>query len=534
MVQLPQEIINLIVTFLGRYPGHHDLPPWERTGPSNLLQYSTISQAWKRAIESIAFRKITLKSTEIDIFDAIFRGDRRPHLTDLTLFVELPQCDAKARGRLERAANRKANDEAFTDAITKLFLVLKSWEDDGLLEGSIHLTLWGLCAPFNIRKRDFDLIRRNTIWSSDRFEYRYMHSLIHHLRLDRLPSIRRVSMVKFGAPSNFRWAYHGRNLAMETVVDMIMKFPNLENWDCILHDNEKFYPAIRVANRHSFASLLSHCTFPFLKIMSINFFHEAPRNQNFEPEDLRGGHSYDPLSTSLRMILSQCPNLTSLTLTGVFDSSLFWPSSEQTASTSEFNCWPNLEFFSVTFDPTTPSGHWYFTSRSGIEPEIILPTEDNGGGSIYVPTDSTLSDPKDRYHIDEIKFVIGIEPDDDFRKYPNPTHIEPLVVAFANLIKNTKFPSLRNAVLTTGLLSSTSSESFRFEIRYHAPYAPQVPGWWEKENPEDSRIPRMYLEGWRWFPDQELLNYLIDAGERQWGTELWVRFWDVEYYEEGD
>lgn len=48
-----------------------------------------------------------MKSTELENFDAIFRGDRGPLLTKLALDVISPTYRERARGKFERAADRK-------------------------------------------------------------------------------------------------------------------------------------------------------------------------------------------------------------------------------------------------------------------------------------------------------------------------------------------------------------------------------------------------------------------------------------------
>lgn len=551
MDQFSQEIINLIVSFIERYPGEEpDVPSWHRTVFSNLPRYSTISRAWKLAIECITFQKIALKSTEIDYFDAVLRGERRRFLSDLTLHVELPSYDDKACARFERAVDRNANNEAFTDAIAKLFAVLKSWEDDGLREGNIHFTLWGIYSRSDDGKRTFDTLRQHRFEvtfqrDQDLFEHRYMHSLIQLLRVDRLPSIRRVSRAIFGSPSL------GRNLAMQTVVDMISKFPKLEIWDCKLYDNEKLYPANRVTNRHSFAFAFSNCTFPSLKTVDITFFHEVPLNQYKKPPDLRCGQSYDPLSTALRLTLSQCPNLTSLTLTGVFDSSLFWPSSEQAPSIAALSCWPNLQFLTVIFDPITPSGHWYFTDTEGIDPEGIIPEGIDPEGidpegidprlginSLQTEnSDDSVSDSDDFSHPDDAadhfdfeKFVhlTGTDEVITFRTEPNRTYLNPLILAFANFVKNTTSRSLLKVALTTGPLPSDDGDPFQFEICY---YAPHETAFYGDAAYEHQSLPRLNLEVGQWVPDQEVLTALKEAGRRKWGAKLLVRFLATEILE---
>jgi hypothetical protein len=529
MDRLSQEIINLIATFIERYPGQWDVPPWKRTVASCLPRYSTISQAWKYAIECIVFRKITLKSIEIDAFDAILRGNRRRFLKHVTLHVLLPHYDDKACGRFEREVDRNANNEAFTNAIVKLFTVLKSWEEDGLIEGSIFFALWEIYASSDRGKRDWKALQQHRFEADvgqrhDLFEHRYMHSLIHLLRLDCLPSIRRV------AKANFDNQILGRNLAMRAVVDMAVKFPNLESLSCTLNDDEKHYVENRVINRHSFASVLSDCTFSYLKIADLTFFHESPSNQAMKPADLRGDQSHDPLSTALRLTFSQCPNLTSLTLTGVFDSSLFWPPSEQSTNIPVFNCWPNLQFLTVTFDPTTPSGHWYFTGPSGDDPEHEVTsrsTEDDNSASDS--EDSPLShddDAGDPFDVEEFNRLAGLDPEVTFRTTPNVTHLNPFILAFANFVKNTASPFLHTAALTTGPLSFPNGDHFQFDIGY---YAPNQTAYYGDEGVEDKAVPRLYFETGDWIPDPEVLQGLKEAGWGKWGDGLLIRFLKSQY-----
>lgn len=533
MEQLSQEVIDLIATFIERYAVRPISPRWERK-VSNLPRYSIISQAWKHAIERIAFRKIILDSIHIDAFDTILRGDRRRFLKDLTLRIEIPSYYPNTCNRLERAAERKTKNEVFTTTIAKLLFVLKRWEEDGLTEGSVRFEVWGIFERPQIGEPKSDTPQQNRfeemIASTDNLkDHRCTHSLTHLLRIDRLPSIHRVSTVIFDSNPV-------PNLAPQAVVDMTATFPNLEHWGCRLYDVEKLYPRIRVTDRHNFASAFSGCTFPSLKTVDIRFFHEAPLNQNMKPADLRSGQSYDPLSTALRMTFSQCPILTSLTLSGVFDSSLFWPPSEQTAHIPTLNCWPNLQFLTVVFDTTAPSGHWYFTGPGGHDPEQeidSLPVEDDG--SVPNPAESPFfDDVEHRILVQGVFYLTGIEPVTIFRTEPNPIHLNPLILAFAKLVKNTSSPCLRKAALTTGRLSSPKWRSFpsnmgdhfRFEICY---YAPNEVAYYGDEEDEDVRLPRLYLEVGERFPNEEVLKSLEEAGWRHWGAELLVRFLQSQY-----
>lgn len=527
MEQLSQEVINLIATFIERYPDQPGVPSLERKVlPSNLPRHAANSLAWKHAIESIVFREITLKSTDIEAFDAIFRGDRRRSLTKLTLDIVLPNYDDKLCGRFERDSDKDANNETFTAAIEKLFAVLKSWEDDNeSLNGSVRFALWNIYAPFDSGQRGYETLERHRFEAMlgqrhDLFEHRYNHSLIHLLRPGQLPSVRCVSEAHFDNPTL------GRNLDMRCVVDMTMKLPCLESLAFTLNDDEKNFPKIRVENRHSFASGLSRLQFkfPLLKSADLTFFHEAPLNQAMKSADLLNGQNYDPLSTALRQTFSQCPNLTSLNLTGVFDSSLFWSSSQSQQALNNINivpeCWPNLKFLIVTFDATTPSGHWYFTGPSGDDPEenltSSLSTEDSDSEPDSERENSPSSDnsANDPFDAEKSARLAGMIPTHQFRTLPNPTHLNPLILAFAQFVKHTASPFLRSACLTTGPMAFDDTGShFQFEICY---YAPDQTAFWGDKNIEDEKVPRLYFEVGDWVPDPEVLEELKEAGRSTW------------------
>ena len=519
MDQLPQEIINLIASFIDRYPDQLGIPLWQcKELPSNLPPYATISLSWKHAIERTVFQKITLKSTELEAFDTIFRGDRRRLLTRLILDIVLLTYDEKACGRFERAIDRNANDEVFTQAIEKLFAVLKSWEDSSV-EGGICLVLGKIYSPSDASQRDFETIQQQRLEAEvgkrhDLFEHRHKHSLIHLLRPDSLPSLHRVSMANLG------YSNYGRSLDMRAVVDITAKFSNLGSFGWELYDNEKRDANLRLTNRHSFASALLTCTFPSLKIAEITFYHEAPLNQRMKPANLLGNHTYDPLSTALLRTFSQAQNLTSLTLTGVFDSSLFWPSSHQSPNTP-VPSWPNLKSLIVTFDLTTPSGHWYFTDPSGLDPEdvLTLPAEDEDS------EDSSNSDVDsfDEFDAEQDARLSGVTPLNAFRTVPNIAHLNHFILTIAKGL--THMPSLLTFALTTGPVEGPDSP-FQFEICY---YAPDQIAYYGHDRIDDQKFRRLYFEVGSWMPDEKVLGELREVGRSRWGDRLVERFLEGQF-----
>jgi hypothetical protein len=292
MHRLPQEVIDLIASFIERRPNQPGVPLREhKVLASNLPPYAAISRSWNHAIERTVSHEISLKSTELETFDAIFRDDRRRSLTRLRLDVVLPAYDEKACGRFEQATDENANDEAFTQAIEKLMAVPKTWEDASA-EGRLYFVLGNIYSPSDTAESDFEMLQQRFETEvgkrHDLFEHRYMHSRIRLLRPDSLPSLSRVSTVSLANSDG------GRSLDMRAVVDLKAKFPTVETCRWELHDNEKHYPDLRLTNRHSFATALSTYTFPSLKTAQLIFYHEPPSDQRVKPANLLGGHICDP------------------------------------------------------------------------------------------------------------------------------------------------------------------------------------------------------------------------------------------------
>jgi hypothetical protein len=522
MDRLPQEVIDRIASFTQRLPDQSGIPWRERIGlRSTLPAYATISRSWKHAIERIVFQEISLMSTKLDTFDAILRADRRRLLKTLILNVVLPTYDEKACGRFEQAADEDANNESFTKAIEKLMAVLKSWEDDSV-DSSLCFVLGNIYSPSDASEHDFETLQQQRFevdvgQRHDLFEHRYMRKRIRLLRSDSLPSLNRVTIASFSHSTI------GRYLDMRAVVDLTAKFPNIESCDCELTDNERRYPDLRLTNRHSFASALSSLTFPFLKTARLTFYHEYSLNQRIKPANLLGDDTCDPLSTALRSF-SQSQNLTPLILAGVFDSSLFWPPLQQ-PSNSPVPSWPNLKSLTVTFDITTPSGHWYFTDQSGSDPEDTPTLTTDDDDSDYSDDSFFIRDEEsfDEFDPDEDARLSGDAPADIFRNKPNPFRLKPLILAFAKALR--QMPSLLTSTLTTGPLHGPDG-NFQFDICY---YAPGQTAYYGDEDLDDQNFRRLYFEVGDWDPDEEVMEVLRKVGRDRWAGGLIERFLESQY-----
>ena len=95
----------------------------------NLRQYRLIPQAFRLrppAIEWQTFRKISMRSTDLDRFQHIVQNDRRRYVTSIDYLVVLPVYGDEKRCHFKLDDERLINDEVFTDAMFRLFCLQNS------------------------------------------------------------------------------------------------------------------------------------------------------------------------------------------------------------------------------------------------------------------------------------------------------------------------------------------------------------------------------------------------------------------------
>lgn len=130
MNRLPQELWDKIGACFSDTYEHGRTVPYPNS-PFKRSTLATVSRRWQAAIERQTFRHIYLKSTDLDAFETIVRGDRRHFLHCIQYVIVLPNYNEEACARFERAPDRLANDKAFTFALHGLFRTLSSWDNGG-------------------------------------------------------------------------------------------------------------------------------------------------------------------------------------------------------------------------------------------------------------------------------------------------------------------------------------------------------------------------------------------------------------------
>ena len=155
IANLSQEIIILVASYLQRWE-QEDRADISERGRALLPAYDTISQSWQYAIEYQTFRKIAVKSTEIENFSRIVVNHRRQQLRQLELNVILPTYTDEACAKFETEKDKQSNNQVFTKAIKDLLALLRSWHDefqttgndsDAPIEPSLRLCIGDCYSP---------------------------------------------------------------------------------------------------------------------------------------------------------------------------------------------------------------------------------------------------------------------------------------------------------------------------------------------------------------------------------------------------
>ncbi|EON63416.1 hypothetical protein W97_02643 [Coniosporium apollinis CBS 100218] len=113
MDRLSLEILAIIVSYLN---------------PSDFIEYVSVSRQWQFAIERYTFRSLRLKSDDYDFFTRVCSDSHRAAaIAELEYDVILPAYSDEQCAKFESEKDEKANNEAFTNAIKRLFETLHLW-----------------------------------------------------------------------------------------------------------------------------------------------------------------------------------------------------------------------------------------------------------------------------------------------------------------------------------------------------------------------------------------------------------------------
>lgn len=485
MESLPQELINKIALHLERCPDEPQVPILQQqvTHSSKLPPFATISSHWREAVEFVTFHSLRIKSDELSHFQAMVTGNRRKHLTKLSFEVLLPEYSEEACGRVESQEEQKLNNRTFTQGIRDLFSILKMWEDEGLQSIlRLELPYGNAFSPTDLRLRNREQIRLEIAQrkrGKDIFEQRFEQSLLELSEPSEVPTLSNIQYLNIRGNTT-------RKLAPSVGPGLAASLPNLKgiSWEFGECDDQ----TIKIDNRISFARALGQTKLRHCSAAVIVFHHENPFDQRAAGQSrVPSGALYDPFSACLRFFSE---NLTSLTLSGYLDSTLFWPSSDEVNS---IPTWPYLRKLKIVFNMVTPSGDWYFIGTAPEPHENDNPAEGIIGGDGDGDSDYT-----------------------NFREHGNEATLDPLLTAFVKAIQ--RMPVLEHFMLESEL----GNEKGFFEISF---YAPGLVAEWGDENNEDARVRRLYYTvGEVWRPNDVIVEGLRSAGREKYGEEIIERF----------
>ena len=206
-----------------------------------------------------------------------------------------------------------------------------------------------------------------------------------------------------------------------------------------------------------------------LRMFSLNFNDEDSSNHYFSPPTalLPSEPSTDHLSRVLHR-LSQSPSLISFDLDSIVISpDLYWPTNLSTPP-----MWPKLRHFHVTFDMTTPDGHWDFVP-SPAKPGDTSDEDDDDDHESVTESDSSDSDSTSTSTSSSLRPDTFLPRREDraagdfsirhFRTLPCDAHMNPLLIAMARAAAH--MPQLQRISLETTMRDHDGGAGF--EIYFH-------------------------------------------------------------------
>ena len=232
---------------------------------------ATISRRWQWVIERQSFRRIYLKSTELDIFQQIVTDHRRRFVQLISYTIILPEYTLEACTQFEREADRQINNTAFTIALYKLFQILQSWgsTDESGNPYSLRVEIEDIYSPMDHGRRTSTILfpsqntrgargdNRERTYPRDLQQNRFEYSSLYLLQSVDLPI---VPVIRHFITNHNK--HNARMIAPESALEILRKLPNLRI--CLLDFDDQLvnYPALRRARRNAFARAFDHARFP--------------------------------------------------------------------------------------------------------------------------------------------------------------------------------------------------------------------------------------------------------------------------------
>ncbi|ROV98436.1 hypothetical protein VPNG_08515 [Cytospora leucostoma] len=340
------------------------------SGPEIAAICACLSRYWQALVERRTFRSLRLDSSHLNDLRRIVTPSRQAHVRRIDFSAVLPEygChEGDIEPETETTEEQHSNNRAFTDAVTRLFESLASWElqenqNDEVPRVELFLSAY---SP-----NDFGIMPNGT-----RIEYLLMPKRWNSSVLDLvegasedLPYLPMIAAFEY-RPRNERPRIR-KNLAPSACCQIAAKLPNVQKLSWFLEDRDRGdSSAPRRQLRQDFATSLAELP-ESVRHFELGFENLGPANHAVQPATLvEHGTAPDALSEALR---SFSMRLQTLDLNGciVLDQDFLWPkecSSPSTRSHSNSPCWPRLERLSVQMANTSASGEWLYDHRPHLQ-----------------------------------------------------------------------------------------------------------------------------------------------------------------------
>ncbi|OTB20086.1 hypothetical protein K445DRAFT_156323 [Daldinia sp. EC12] len=345
MERLPDETIVKIASFLPR---------------NNLARYATLSRTWQRAIEWHTFSRLQVFNSgdDLAVFSRIVwaNGMRRRFLKHLEFGINYGNGDET----LTPSQQWQHFSEAIARDLGRLFRILAESDD----------------------KRGMTLNLQIEVGSNNPID----HQLIYpEPCFGLIGNGEHLAAVKCVSSLMLTWVTLPR-LTLRTVVELAKRLPCLRSINLTTDQYHSF-----LEDRYGLANALVDAgSLLSTECLEVSLSLEQTDPHRFDSEsssfnawivlntmvpDTTTSRLYDPLGAAIRM---WSHNLVYLNISGIFDSSLFWPSKNEQSETT-VTPWPRLKEFYVNLALPTPARHWYFVEQPGRPGRRNVPCEDTMG-----------------------------------------------------------------------------------------------------------------------------------------------------------
>ncbi|CAI7638794.1 unnamed protein product [Penicillium glandicola] len=273
---LPSELISMVLEYV-------------TSSQENvyLALYATINRDWQMVVERQTFSTLTINTAKrLAKFKQLSWSYRIFFVQKIDFVVELESYNGEARTRHETKEETQRNSKIFTIAIQSLFNTIATWPET---ETGIALSIQAQ-SPGDIqamadkaRKKRYKAAYLNNDLLTKRFEKSYLQfdeSLC--VQCLAVPIITGLSI-----------GLCDRIIEPASSSLIASKLPRLYDMSLFLSDTCKWDPELRKRHRNNFANSL-HLWPSSIRELALNFFYEAPSDENYPPSSTVEGNTDSP------------------------------------------------------------------------------------------------------------------------------------------------------------------------------------------------------------------------------------------------